>query len=129
MSVKGYCMECGEHLKTKHQTKFCSVACRQKNWSGDGNPNWRGGKVKRAGRLAIYSPGHPDASDGRYVFEYRLVAAKKIGRGLLPTEVVHHINGNPDDNRPENLQVMTLAEHARLEFYMRERDPKTMRLL
>ena len=44
---------------------------------------------------------------------YRQVAAKKIGRSLRSGEVVHHVNGNRRDNRPENLQVMGASEHQR----------------
>ena len=53
-------------------------------------------------------------SDGRYVLEHRILMEAKLGRKLLPNEQVHHINGNKQDNREENLVVITNSEHQHL---------------
>jgi HNH endonuclease len=84
--------------------------------NGPEHPGWKGGRhPDKAGYILLYRPEHPEANSCGYVREHRLVAEQMLGRRLLPTEVVHHKNDVPDDNRPENLQVFdTNADHLRV---------------
>jgi hypothetical protein len=45
--------------------------------------------------------------------EHRVIAEYMLGRELLPDEIVHHIDGDPRNNAPENLFVFSSqSEHA-----------------
>jgi hypothetical protein len=82
--------------------------------SRENNPNWRGGRIVSEHGYALVRVGtEHHLSDVRgYAYEHRVVAEQKIGRELKPGEMVHHINGNKQDNRPENLEVVgDTAEH------------------
>lgn len=62
-------------------------------------------------RPAVLRPGHPGANSNGYILESRAVMEDMIGRLLEQGEHVHHRNGNPSDNRPENLELLSPAAH------------------
>jgi hypothetical protein len=83
--------------------------------SGPRNPNWRGGRsIASTGYVLIRVPGHPLADTRGYVYEHRLVASEMLGRMLLRSEIVHHLNGDKTDNRSENLCVAASRHEHRL---------------
>src|SRR5207302_550498 len=85
--------------------------------SGKNNPSWKGGRTKLGLYLYIYMPDHPYATKHGYVAEHRLIVEQLIGRCLEPDEVVHHKDGNPENNDPENLQLFSSnAEHLAREL-------------
>lgn len=42
----------------------------------------------------------------------RMVGETKLGRPLSPDETIHHKNGDPLDNRPENIMILPEDEHT-----------------
>jgi len=52
--------------------------------------------------------------DGSVVWYSRALVESDIGRHLRSDEIVHHINGNGSDDRLENLEIVTRAEHIEI---------------
>lgn len=79
--------------------------------------HWKGGKhITKKGYIWIRFPEHPFVKKNKYISEHRLIMEKKIGRYLSPSEVVHHINHNPSDNRIENLMLCDKSKHAKIHY-------------
>lgn len=67
------------------------------------------------GRCFIRRPGHPSADKRGYVLRYRIVYEEFYKCCLLSYTVIHHTNGDPTDDRIENLRPMWNGRHMSLE--------------
>ena len=63
------------------------------------------------GYKRFYDVEHPLCLADGMVYYHRHIASMKLGRWIEPYEHVHHIDGDRSNNDPENLIVLTVAEH------------------
>ena len=61
--------------------------------------------------------------NGKERAEHRVVMEQHIGRPLGSEEVVHHINGDPLDNRIDNLTLISPREHLGIHAIWKNRRP------
>jgi len=71
------------------------------NKKGPESSSWRGGKWKDKNGYIVTKHG----------LEHRLIMEEHIGRKLHSWEYIHHINAIKDDNRIENLKIVTKKIH------------------
>ncbi len=69
-------------------------------------------RLHNAGNGLIYRVIKLD-KPARWEYEHRHVLSIKIGRPLQTDEDCHHIDGNPLNNSPDNLEVKSHSEHRR----------------
>lgn len=82
---------------------------------GANNPRWKGGSFLTPDNYVLVKApaGHPYARKSGYILQHRLLAEQLKGSVLLPSEIVHHKNGNTQDNRLENLALEDRVSHGK----------------
>jgi hypothetical protein len=113
------CRQCGSEFAvppSQQATTFCGRTCEVASRTTGAIGRLHNGRPvlkNQQGYLTVYEPTHPFAHkhNGR-MLEHRLVMEQKVGRLLRTSEHVNHINHIRDDNRPENLEIMTATDHA-----------------
>lgn len=128
------CASCGKKIRVSpcniRENNFCSKECRLEWLSGHVKQtiNIPGRSIKRVSqkekRKIIYETAlgkrdEPKRIKNGYIqifgmYVHRVVAEEKLGRKLLRTEIVHHIDGNKQNNHPDNLMIFTShSEHKK----------------
>ena len=83
--------------------------------TGNLHAHWKGGYwINEDGYKVIQNEVE---TQGHKLFEHRKVMEKFLGRKLLSSELIHHINHNKLDNRINNLQIVTRSEHPKIHAY------------
>ena len=111
-SIQHKATRLGLKKTAEHLYKVKSERCQERA------PRWKGGKSRsRKGYVVL------NTHRGKK-FEHRAIMEEYLGRPLAENEVVHHINGDKTDNRIENLQLMTNAEHTIMHHTGAKRSPE-----
>lgn len=75
-------------------------------FKGEKGSKWNGGKtINYYGYIQTLYPDHPRANVRGYVFEHILIAEIVLDKYLPDKAVVHHIDGNPNNNKIDNLVI------------------------
>lgn len=112
------------------QTKEIEFLNRSNARKGEKGSNWKGGiSISSEGYRFVKKPEHERANKRGYVLEHILIYEKEHGVKVPPGYCIHHLNGNKQDNRIENLCLMSNSEHTKLHHIGAKRTAETKRKL
>ncbi len=127
------CIWCGkfvEIIKSREKVfKYCSHSCwaramntgkpksteiREKisttkimsNHKREKSGNWKGGFTVDALGYVRNNP--------LGIYEHRRIMEQQLNRKLLNKELIHHVNGNKQDNSIENLEIIDRSTHMKI---------------
>lgn len=83
--------------------------------------------VRGDGYVLVRCPDYPAAKPNGYVFEHRLAMARHLGRPLTSDELVHHRDGDRQNNAVDNLELTTNSAHV--SGHMQERPKDELRAM
>ena len=115
MGIKCICQNCHKEFERfprdikRGGGKYCSNDCAHQGRKKGGNRIFMGDYWR------VYLPG------GKTIAEHRMIMEKKIGRFLLPGELVHHIDGNKTNNSIENLEIVNPSKHSQIHNGLNQR--------
>lgn len=100
--------------RSERKETYCSRKCSNEITAekhrtsrlGEKNANWKGGKtINPQGYVVINNAKNHTINPKKQAKEHRIVMEKKLNRPLFKNEMIHHKNGNRQDNRIENLEI------------------------
>lgn len=125
--IKKICRQCLRSYEIPpsrgQKSAFCSYSCRS-IYTGFLRRQRAKPRLSTQGYFFIKQPDYHRANKQGYAKVCDMVAEKKMGKKLLPDEVVHHLNRIRTDDRPENLQVLTKSDHSKLHCLLNKQDGK-----
>lgn len=122
LRCRGLCNKHYHVLKSQKKMKPCACGCgEQTSYTFKWGHHTRLFTPEEQARRAGFNDGSTLRDTGekkgyRKVgqrHEHRRVMEEKIGRPLTRNDIVHHKDENKRNNDPDNLELMTRAEHIR----------------